>query len=425
MTRWRLLLTTLLVLALPTSAAWAQVQDEGTTGTEDGSTDGSADGSTDGSAGTDADESGSGSGTATAGDEGLTAATGTPSAAPGERIWVEGSGWPVGELLQLVTCGELGVGGSRTCDQTRAIATPVREDGSFRVRMVVGEPPVACPCVVKVATVAEASAAARVDVPFSVAGHPNGDIPTLDSLRPRLEVEAVELRGSGPFLAYFGAAPRRTLEVTVRNAGGASSPAAPMLTGWGRDPGGIEREFDPVTLEPLEPGMSATVAIPATLPIAAMGTYHVAGALPGLEPFDVAVTHQPWGLFVLNALALVLVVLAVRWRLVRRATSLREQQRLQTAGPLGESLDGIAPDIVYVSDLGAYLVFEDARAARRLRGRSGASLAFSGVAAGVAVNGHGDADGGASNAVIDTHALSSVLVARYGAPEVGSEREDV
>lgn len=401
MTRWHVLVAVAVLALLPT-AAWAQ-EDTDVPETEAADPDGQPAGEAE--------------------DEGLSAATGTPAAAPGERIWVEGSGWPVGELLQVVTCGELGVGGSRTCDQAQAIATPVREDGTFRVRIVVGEPPVPCPCVIKVTAVAGVDA--RVDVPFSVSGHPNGDIPTLDSLQPRLEVEAVELRGSGPFLSYFGASPRRDLEVTVRNAGGATSPATPLLTGWGRAPGGIEREYEPAEVEPLEPGMSATLVIPASLPIAAMGTYHVAGALPGLEPFDVAVTHQPWGLFILNVLALVLVVLAIRWRLARRAASVRELQRLEAAGPIGESLDGIAPDIVYVSDLGAYLVFEDARAARRLRGRSGASLAFSGVAAAAGTDGHDDGGYGGSNAVIDTGALVSVLTARYGEPAVTREREDV
>ncbi|MFD0593258.1 hypothetical protein ACFQZ4_12450 [Catellatospora coxensis] len=45
-----------------------------------------------------------------------------------------------GRLVQLVTCGELALGGSSSCDMRGALATAVKPDGTFSVVLTVGEP---------------------------------------------------------------------------------------------------------------------------------------------------------------------------------------------------------------------------------------------------------------------------------------------
>ena len=70
------------------------------------------------------------------------------------------------------------------------------------------------------------------------------------------------------------------------------------------------------------------MTVPLELPMAAFGTYHVVGQVGDTEvgAFELEWTTYPWGLFALNALALVLLAWGVRHRLAacvaRRAAAL-------------------------------------------------------------------------------------------------------
>jgi hypothetical protein len=303
------------------------------------------------------------------------ASTDRAAGAPGERIVVTGSGWPVGALVQIATCGNLGLGGSRVCAMPESVATPVRADGTISAAIRVGAPPEPCPCVTQVSTVG-ATDRRVVALPFVVTGHPVGETPSLSADHGRLEVLDARLVGASSWTSWFGAPARRTLELQVRNAGGATTGSTPLTVGWGRVPASIEGEPMTHAVEALAPGAATTVTMPVTLPVAAMGAYHVNGRVGAADLFSVELEHQPWGLYALNGLGVLLLVAAIRWR-VRGARDRRRLERRRdtfVAAPAVAQLRAAAPDVVHLPELGAYLVFDDAPSARRLRGRSGASL---------------------------------------------------
>ncbi|MQW76781.1 hypothetical protein GHK92_12935 [Nocardioides sp. dk4132] len=147
--------------------------------------------------------------------------------------------------------------------------------------------------------------------------------PDPEPVETTLAIGQVTLEGSASFGELFGAAPERTLSFTVQNLGevAVEDPEVRLVVSKTDD---VEPAPVKAGIGTLEPGDTARVEIPIALPTAAFGTYHVRGGVGDAEltAFDLEWSSYPWGLFVLNALGLVLLGWGLRRRLAARGIAL-------------------------------------------------------------------------------------------------------
>ncbi|MFI9262476.1 hypothetical protein ACIGT4_32935 [Streptomyces sioyaensis] len=208
-------------------------------------------------------------------------------AGKGGSLTVTGRGWRPKALLTLLICGQNMIGGSNSCANGDGRATTTDAHGAFRRKLPVAEPPKPCPCVVHVATVTGAAAAA--DAPFTVAGHPVAPLPR-ETTGGRLAVLAQpRLAGSSGLLTWFGAPAQRELTVTVGNLGPA--PARDPVFRVGTSHGVFAPKWEEQQWRGTIPaGKKAQIRLPVELPAGAHGDYLVSLAYGGRT-----LVEQPWG----------------------------------------------------------------------------------------------------------------------------------
>ncbi|WP_433382727.1 hypothetical protein ACQPZX_19535 [Actinoplanes sp. CA-142083] len=323
----------------------------------------------------------------------LTAKLSTDKAKSGDTIRVTGSSWPGGQLVQIVTCGEGGLTGSVACDNRAALATPVRPDGTFLIDLQVGDPPKPCPCVVHIGLVQGADDS-YVNLPLTLIGHATGSLPKATAAPRELVMQDARLSG-GSLLSWFGWPDHLELTYTVRNPSTATLTSATLsarMAGNGNDD-----IYYQAPVGSLGPGQSRTFTVPVDIPVFAFGKYVVTVDIGGLAGVRVSYQAYPWGLFALNALGVLLIAAGVLIRIRRR----HEYAELSAA-------DAVLPAVVRLGGLGAYLVFDDAPMAGRLRRHAGGMLSTEGLRV---LIGSGGPRGGDS--VLDLDALGQVLARRY------------
>jgi hypothetical protein len=237
----------------------------------------------------------------------------------GESLRIEGADWPPGVLVSAIICGNGALDGSVDCDLIRSSTNAVASDGSLRLEVEIAEPPQPCPCLLRVS---DAGNQLVVDVPLEIAGV---DVAEPESrFSPRglaaLEVVDVDVRGSGPVASWFGAAPRRDLVVTLRNAGDEAVTGVSLLASWsGGD--GTTQVTEPVDVPTVGAGAVMEVSVGLRFDLLANGTYQAGGELiSGGDSIAFATVTQmrPWGLFGLAIAAAVMVPLWLVWRLLMR-----------------------------------------------------------------------------------------------------------
>ncbi|MFJ3666881.1 hypothetical protein ACIPSE_10545 [Streptomyces sp. NPDC090106] len=234
---------------------------------------------------------------------------------PGRPVTVSGTGWPVGAAVQTEVCGLDAVHGSADCDTVRGAVALVTTDGGFRVSLVVGAPPVDCPCVVRTTTGAgDTARTATIDV--EVAGVSDGKVPVLEDVAPRVQIVDAELTGGPGPAELFGGRPHRTLVVTVRNTGNSALGRTPLIVRWGS--GGIaDVDAAAPATEPLPPGTTARYQVNVSMPLASFGRYSVGGRYAG-ETFLVTTDLYPWGLIAVAGGSALLTVFSIGWAVRRR-----------------------------------------------------------------------------------------------------------
>ncbi len=237
----------------------------------------------------------------------------------GAPVVVRGEGWPPARLAQVQVCGNQAGRGSPDCDQGRAVTVPVEADGSFATLLTLAVPPVACPCVVRGTS---AGGPQAVVVPITLDGTPPAARVVGAADRPdrRLEITGAELAGGGPWAAWFGAPPRRTVSFTVRNVGNVvvTDPAFTIAVGRGEHPSGL---VDAPRLGSLAPGEERVYVVGVDFGPAAFGSYTVRGDVTGLDQpagFQVKGSAHPWLGVVSIAVIAQLVLLGWRNRLRSR-----------------------------------------------------------------------------------------------------------
>jgi len=258
----------------------------------------------------------------------------------GEQVIVSGTDWPPNSIVQVQTCGNLGLNGTSDCDQITTVQVGVNTAGSFAAVILIGNPPVPCPCVFQVTS--QTSGLVKT-LDFEVRGAAvNPDEPTGIVLPDRrLNITEARIEGSGPWTALFGARPNRTLVLTVANTGfvAVNNPSIVLGLGKGANPTGF---VAPPTIERIEPGESVTVRVDLELPVFAIGTYAVVGSIPGFETpieFRAESSHVPWLLLLIPVLILIQVGLLttrnrVRDRLAKSERPPAPLAELEPAAPV-------------------------------------------------------------------------------------------
>ncbi|MBC9729404.1 hypothetical protein [Streptomyces sp. TRM68367] len=254
-------------------------------------------------------------------------------AGTGGSITVTGSGWRPGALLMLLICGRSVpsrgvVGGTNSCANADGRAVTTDAEGRFSRKLPVAEPPVPCPCVVHVATVTGAKAAA--DAIFQVAGHAVEPLPA-EAAGGRLSVLTdTRLDGSSGLLTWFGAAQARTLVFTVGNVG-TSTVKNPVFQ-VGTSHGVFAPQWqDQQWRGTIEPGRKARIELPVELAAGAHGDYTVSlkygGKVLAEQPWGVG---RPWGV----TLFWILVALVVPAAVFRAGLAVLDRVRPRTTSGL-------------------------------------------------------------------------------------------
>ena len=286
--------------------------------------------------------------------------TAQPSvAAPGDTVEVEGTGWPAGTQVQAVVCGDLAIGGSSACAQESAALGFVNDEGLTQLEVVVAAPPRPCPCVIRLASYNGPVVA--VDIPFVVTGHPVGTPPAPILPSALLTVTDVEVQGDTGIGSWFGASPTRQLVITVRNDGDAVAVNPELTVGVGK---AVGLEAQPVTIDEfsIDPGETETITVDVSLPFAAFGEYRIVGQVGPSDAGTYRTTWSsyPWGLVALNVIGLLLLA----WGISRRVVARHRRRLGERAGVAGVALGAtpgldkpyVLPDVVYVSEVGGFLV---------------------------------------------------------------------
>lgn len=235
------------------------------------------------------------------------------SAAPGTTIRITGEGWPANGRLQMMTCGNLGRGGTPSCDVTRTYTVVANAAGAFETYGTMGKPPVPCPCVVHVV---DADSYRAVDIPVTVLGQKTAEPPPPSGGTigvPAVQVVSTTLSGWGPFLSLFGAGPQRTLALTVRNTTGGTIDSADLRFVEGASGGD-----QPITVGPLAPNQIKTFDVPVTLSAGVGGHRSLTATLDDGPQFVAETTSYAWGFYVLDVILLLLLIWVVVWRLRNR-----------------------------------------------------------------------------------------------------------
>lgn len=267
-----------------------------------------------------------------AGQSGVSASTDRGTARSGEEIVVRGTGWPADSRVQASICGNQARALSADCDLPSSRTIVTDSEGSFAVPLDVEVPPSPCPCVV---FVSGQNTASTVRFPIEVLDAPSAPTTTPEITPARdFAVLRSALTGSGPWTAWFGAAPTRTLELTVENTG--TIAAAPNLSatwGTGASPTHV---LDTPDLEPIEPGETVRYRIPVRFDALGFGSINVAGSVSGSSgpiSFTTSTSTYPWALLALALIAVQVLLLSIRNRV---------RARIHRRGP-GDPIGPVAP----------------------------------------------------------------------------------
>ncbi|MFJ7270371.1 hypothetical protein ACIQV3_27685 [Streptomyces sp. NPDC099050] len=240
---------------------------------------------------------------------------------PGLPVRTVGAGWSPGTTVQVEICGGGALRGSADCDTLRAAVALVAADGTFRLALIAGVPPSACPCLLRAVA---AQTGARAQTPLHVSGAAETAPPEAPLPAVRVDVVRAALSGGPRFAELFGAPARRTLTVTLRNPGDRALGRAPLIVSWGPGSTADLPVGTPLTAQ-LPAHAEQTYRIPVRLPAAAFGRYTVGGRYASAE-FSVSTDIYPWGLLGLAFLAALLTVFTFAVA-VRRGLDSRRAKR--------------------------------------------------------------------------------------------------
>lgn len=242
----------------------------------------------------------------------------------GGWVQVVATGVRPGTLVVVELCGSADTEALETCDESTVVNAVADTTGTVSSPFLVHPPSAGCPCSVHLSS-ADRTAQFEIAVPLTVDGivgevvgtlSPSGRDPTALPLR----VVHAELSGGGPWTAWFGARPERTLHYTVQNAGDSPVADGRVELRAGTDGTGQMLPTPPIGL--LKPGERRSFQVQVGLEPLAWGDYEVTGMISSRSQpltFSARTTTYPWGLIALTILVVEMLVIGARRWLRRRA----------------------------------------------------------------------------------------------------------
>ncbi|MFZ0251531.1 MAG: hypothetical protein WAL61_16430 [Acidimicrobiales bacterium] len=263
----------------------------------------------------------------------------TPAtASPNERVTVTGRGFPPDSDIQTQICGNNALNGSADCVQSTAQEVSTTKSGLFQMQLVVTIPSKPCPCVVMAL---DFSSSVTPTAPITIIGAPVAA--PAGSRIHKLQVLDAYLTGNGPWTAWFGAPPQRTLVVTVRNPNNAAYVNPPLILAIGNAGDTTTHEATTQNLPTIGANATNTYRIPVSFPAVSIGEHQVVGIVgeSGLSrAFKVQTWLFPWGLLLAALIVLELLLLAItRYFRERR----RRKEEAEGAAGVPGDLDDAPP----------------------------------------------------------------------------------
>ena len=129
-----------------------------------------------------------------------------------------------------------------------------------------------------------------------------------------MQVLNAYLTGNGPWTAWFGAPPKRTLVLTVRNPNNGPYVNPPLVLAIGNAGDTTTHEATTQNLSTIGADATKTYQIPVSFPAVSVGEHQVVGIVgnAGLsKSFKVQTWLFPWGLLVVILIVLELLLLAI------------------------------------------------------------------------------------------------------------------
>lgn len=267
---------------------------------------------------------------------------------PGQSVTVRGTGFP--DLIDVLAqvCGNDALDASADCALSSSQEISTTSNGQFQLGLVVRIPPVPCPCVVLITS---EHLDTTPSVAIDIVGAPTAPLRStaVPSVTEPLHVTAVGLSGWGPWTAWFGAQPKRTLELRVHNPNTAAYQDPPLVVRQGRpgQPGEVVSTQDVGTFAP---GATRTLRVPVTLSPLSFGTEEVHGTL-GFSGYSTTFSDKtvvvPWGLIAAVLVLAQLILVGFRNRVRRRLR--READRAAAAAAAAAEEPGGVPVVLMAS----------------------------------------------------------------------------
>ncbi len=262
------------------------------------------------------------------------------TASPNERVTVTGSNFPPDSDVQTQVCGNNALNGSADCVQSTSQEVSTTKTGLFDMQLVVTIPSKPCPCVVMAL---DFSSSLTPTTPITIIGAPVAS--PKGSRIQRLQVLDAYLTGNGPWTAWFGAPPKRTLVITVRNPNSAAYVNPPLILAIGNASDTTTHEATTRNLATIGPNAVNIYRIPVSFPAVSIGEHQVTGIIGNVglsRSFQVQTWLFPWGLLIVLLIVLELILLLVtRYFRERRRRREAEEARL-AADQEGPELEEVA-----------------------------------------------------------------------------------
>lgn len=276
------------------------------------------------------------------------------TATQGQWVQVKGTGWGnVGQVVEVVLCGNAALDGSPDCDLASTAEAAVRDGGNFVTAVQVHLPPAPCPCVVRVTG---RDTSSDIVVPLTVLGAPTAPPRSHVVQRRAVTLSGVHMAGRGSWTEWFGARPRRVLVFSVTNSGDVPlhDPTVEVSWGRGRHPSGYA---SPPEVGDLKVHETKTFRVDIPMNELSIGSYD---AVVNVDPLGPVVSSRaatvitPVGLAappILGCLAVVGTTARRRRRGPRHAPSLPVPQTAPPAPTASAPEPGWYPDPTGVAEL--------------------------------------------------------------------------
>jgi hypothetical protein len=273
----------------------------------------------------------------------------------GSFVAVVAKGLPPRVDVSFQICGDDGLMGSAGCNLDASQMSSDNQFGRAHATVLLARPPVPCPCVVEAVST---SLANPIEAPVRILGVPVAPLRRIKVANPyrRLRVTGASIGGDGPWQAWFGAAPQRTLVLTLVNGSGTRLLMGSLILTLS-PAGAAAIDVAAPELPPMPPHSRRTYRIEVGFPSFATGSFRLKGFLAGspATTFRLVTSMYPIGLFVALAvlLALVAVFLVLGTRLALRGRRLTRhlKEAMRVSLPLAPEegsakRPGVAPDRV-------------------------------------------------------------------------------